>query len=140
MPRTEAEMISKAPVKVKLGETEYSIPVLTILPSREWRIKLNQELGEVVDSFQSVGSIDSEAFGRGLASALLHFPEKMAKLIFEYAGDSLPKDEILAAATEEQIGTAFSRIMEVAFPLVPLQMAIRAARITALPATAKSSN
>ena len=139
MPRTEAEMICKAPIVVKLGEKEYKIPVLTILPSREWRVKLNTEMAEIVASFQPT-ELDANVFGKGLASALIGFPEKMADLVFAYAGEILPKDEILASATEEQIGTAFSRIMEVAYPLVPLAQAMKAARPVAPPATAKFSN
>lgn len=139
MPRTEAEMISKAPIKVKLGDKEYKIPVLTILPSREWRIKLNDELAGIVEAFKPVENADSTAFGRGLASALIGFPEKMADLVFAYAGALLPKEEILKEATEEQIGTAFSAIMEVAYPLVPLAQAMKAARPNP-PATAKFLN
>lgn len=138
MPRTEADMVSKAPIKIKLGEKEYKIPVLTILPSREWRIKLNDEMAGVVEAFKP-DSVDANVFGRGLASALIGFPEKMADLVFAYAGAVLPKDEVLAAATEEQIGTAFSAIMEVAYPLVPLAQAMKAARANP-PATAKFLN
>lgn len=138
MARTEADMISKAPVKVKLGDKEYAIPILTILPSREWRIKLNAEMAGIVESF-TPDSSDSNVFGRGLASALIGFPEKMAELVFAYAGAILPKDEIIAVATEEQIGTAFSAIMEVAYPLVPLAQAMKAARANP-PATVKYTN
>lgn len=140
MPRTEAEMISKAPVKVKLGAKDYDIPVLTILPSREWRIKLNEAMASILASFDFTEHADAENLGHGLTSALIRFPEKMADLIFAYAGDVLPKDEILATASEEQIGTAFSRIMEVAFPLVPLKMAMKAAQQVRPPATAKYTN
>lgn len=138
MARNEADMISKAPIKVKLGEKEYSIPILTILPSREWRIKLNDEMAGIVDAFKPE-SVDGNVFGRGLASALIGFPEKMADLVFAYAGPILPKDEVLASATEEQVGTAFSAIMEVAYPLVPLAQAMKAARANP-PATAKFLN
>lgn len=140
MARNEAEMISKAPIKIKLGDKDYQIPVLTILPSREWRLKLNEALKPILETFQFDGHPDSESMGHSLTVSLIQFPEKMADLIFDYAGDALSKDEVLAIATEEQIGTAFSRIMEVAYPLVPLKMALKAAQITSPPATAKYTN
>lgn len=139
MPRTEEDMIKKAPIKVMLGAKEYKIPILTILPSREWRIKLNDEMAGIMEAMQPIETADAKTFSRGLTSALIGFPEKMAELVFAYAGEVLPKDEILAAATEEQIGTAFSAIMEVAYPLVPLAQAMKAARVNP-PATAKYTN
>lgn len=140
MARTEDQMIAKSPIVVKLGEKEYTIPVLTILPSREWRVKLNESMASIVDTFQVSETANADMFSKGLTSALIQFPEKMADLVFAYAGVVLPKDEVLAAATEEQMGTAFSRIMEVAYPLVPLAMAMKAARPVAPPASAKYSN
>ena len=117
--RTESEILAKAPIKVKLGEKDYKIPVLTVLPARDWRTKLDASMAGLADSFKVVESASANAVASGLTFALIQFPEKVADLVFDYSGESLPKDEILAAATEEQLATAFSAIMQVAYPFLP---------------------
>jgi len=172
MARSESDQTCMAPIVVKLGSKEYTIPCLTIIAQRAWRVKLNAEMAEIVASFQPT-ELDANVFGKGLASALIGFPEKMADLMFAYreygsaweellkeglSGSELiarfstliseplpeafgfPRAVILTGATEEQVGTAFSRIMEVAYPLVPLAQAMKAARPVTPPATAKFSN
>lgn len=113
--RTEDQIISKAPIKVKLGEKDYHIKPLPILKQREWRIKLNEEMAGIICNFNPVATNDAMAYG--LTGALVAFPEKIADLVFAYAPD-LPKDEILETATEEQIASTFSAIMALAFPFL----------------------
>lgn len=115
--RTEDEILSMAPITAKFGAREYSIKPLTILKQREWRKQLSAELGVIVSNFSM--DADKRTVVRGLTESLTDFPEKVAELIFSYAPD-LPKEEILATATEEQLNTAFSAIMQVAFPFLAL--------------------
>lgn len=140
--RSESDILAKAPIKVKLGEKDYRIPVLTVLPAREWRIKLNTELAGLTGSFKVVEAADANAVASGLTFALIQFPEKVAELVFLYAGESLPKDEILAASTEEQLAAAFSAIMQVAYPFLPqLSLATQVMISTATrPQSAKFTN
>jgi hypothetical protein len=127
--RTEDDILSRAPLTTKLGDTDYSIPLLAVMAQREWRKKLFAELVPLLDSFKS--KADGKSIETGLTAALLAFPDKLCDLVFAYAPD-LPKDEILAKATEEQIASAFSAIMGVAFPFIPqLGMVTNLLRATA---------
>jgi hypothetical protein len=142
MQRSESDMLAKMPIKVTLGTQSYEIPILTILPSRQWRIKLNEAMGQIVHGFTAMASEStSEGVAQGLTSALLRFPEKVAELLFAYAGESLPQEEILTNATEEQMATAFSAVMQVAYPFLPqLTTVMKTMRTVPSSATAKSMN
>jgi hypothetical protein len=115
-PRTEDEILSRAPIKTKFGTEEYEIPLLAVTPQREWRKKLFAELQPIL------AALDPTATGQnlvaGLIASLTQFPDKLADLVFAYAPD-LPKDKILAEATEEQLILAFDRIKVIAFPFTP---------------------
>jgi hypothetical protein len=115
-PRSEDDILARTPLSVKLGDKEYAIPILAVTPTRAWRKNLFAELAPILDSF-SVRA-DGKSMANGLTAALLSFPEKLTDLVFAYAPD-LPKEEILATATEEQIASAFSAIQAVAFPFLP---------------------
>lgn len=130
-PRTENEILSRAPIKTKLGESEYDIQPLAVMPQREWRKKLFADLVPILESFNF--NVDGKTMASGLTAALLQFPEKLTDLVFDYAPD-LPKEKILAEATEEQITVAFSSIMSVAFPfLTQLGMVTQLVRSAASP-------
>jgi hypothetical protein len=120
-PRTEDDILSQAPIKIKLGQKDYEVKVLTILKARKWRAQLVETLGIVFDSFKqpAVGA----ALPSAMTSALMEFPEKLTDLIFAYAPE-LPRETILEEATESQIVNAFTAIMQEAFPFLgPLGMA-----------------
>jgi hypothetical protein len=117
MPRTEDQICRKAPIEITLGENKYSIKPLNILRQQEWRKKLDQELAEIVSTFNKQD--DGNQTIQGLTAALIRFPEKIVALVFAYAPD-LPQEEVLASeATEEQMAHAFGKIMEVAYPYLP---------------------
>jgi hypothetical protein len=113
MPRTEEEKLTQSPLKVKFGEIQYTIKLLPVLKSRDWRAKVEQELGPMVAGIQPM-AVAGRFVIAGLSTAIARFPEKMCDLLFAYAED-LPKDKILAEATEEQIDLAFSQLWEIAF-------------------------
>ena len=138
--RSESDILAKAPIKVKLGDKEYKIPLLTVLPAREWRIRLNTELAGLTGSFTDVEAADATAVAKGMTFALIQFPEKLAELVFAYSGDTLPKDEILAAATEEQLASAFSAVMQVAYPFLPQLATVTQVMRANSPALARSTN
>lgn len=115
-PRSESDILARAPIKVKFGEVVYDIQPLTILKARAWRTLLNESLGGIVQNFKGpVGS--TQDISSGLTLALLDVPEKLVDLVFSYAPD-LPKEKILAVALEEEMVIAFSAIMQVAFPFL----------------------
>lgn len=124
--RTEDQKVLKAPIEVTFGDKKYKIKLLAIEAAREWRVKLNEVLGPIADGWQNTNGLVS----RGLADALLAFPDKLAEMIFAYAPD-LPRDEVLAAATDEQMSEAFQDVLTVAYPyLTSLVTVIRFIRPT----------
>lgn len=113
MSRTESQKLTKAPIKVTLGDKEYEIPILRVRKQWEWRDKLVQD---TVGMFGGVGAmvdIEGKGFNNALVTALTKFPRKLAEMLFEYAPD-LPKDQILDDASEEQVLLAFTEVMKVA--------------------------
>lgn len=140
MPRTEEEKLTQSPLRVTFGEIEYTIKLLPVLKSRDWRAKVEQELGPMVANIQPM-AVGNRLVIAGLSAAISLFPEKMCDLLFAYAID-LPKDKILNEATEEQIDVAFSRLWEIAFAnfLPQLSMAKEMLNPRATSASANSSN
>jgi hypothetical protein len=132
-PRTEDEILSRTPLKIKLGATDYDIPLLAVKAQREWRKKLLAALEPVLASFNF--QADGKNMATGLGATLLNFPETLCDLVFAYAPD-LDKEKVLAEATEEQIGCAFSAILAVAFPYLPqLSMVTQLMKTTAAATT-----
>ena len=113
MARTEEEKSIMAPLKLQFGATEYSIKPLPVLKSREWRSKVDKDLGPMVAKIQPV-EIGGRFVIAGLSTAIATFPEKVCDLVFAYAPD-LDKEKILNEATEEQIAIAFAQLWEIAF-------------------------
>jgi hypothetical protein len=113
--RTEEQILSKAPIEVTLGDRPYPIHPANITRSREWRLKLQKDLADIVGQFNQ--KAEGQALVQGLTGALIEFPEKLADLVFAYE-PSLPKETILAEATEEQICAAFSVCLTLAFPFL----------------------
>ena len=148
--RTESDILAKAPIKVKLGDKDYKIPVLTVLPAREWRLRLDASLGEIVRNFQPAPDGDTNAFATGLTGALIQFPQKICELLFAYANGwdgkermdkpILPEEEVLASSTEEQLAAAFSAVMAVAYPFLPQLAMARQAVLGSLAQSARSMN
>jgi hypothetical protein len=118
-PRTEDEILSRTPLKVKLGDKDYDVPLLAVMAQREWRKNLFATLAPILTTFES--NLAAGSMAQGLTAALLQFPEKIAELFFAYA-KALSADEreqILADATEEQLILAFEAVKAVAFPFSP---------------------
>ncbi|HJZ76947.1 MAG TPA: hypothetical protein VKE51_34690 [Vicinamibacterales bacterium] len=136
-------MLAMTPIRVRLGQADYSIPVLNNRKSKEWRDKLYAALAPIVANFD-FGTINlndnheqvSQAMSTKLSQELIAFPTKLADLLFEYAGDVLPKEEILDNASDEQIALAFSQVAEVGYPFFfHLWATKRALAIQAIPTT-----
>lgn len=136
MPRTEEDKLTQSPLKAKFGKTEYIIKLLPVLKSRDWRAKVEQQLGPMVANIQPMTVAGRFVIG-GLSTAIATFPEKMCDLLFAYAPD-LPK-EILEVATEEQITLAFSQLWEIAFANFLPQLSM-AKEMLNPPATSPSAN
>lgn len=116
--RTEADILACAPIKVRLGKTDHDVPVLTILKARKWREQFVEELKTISGALGAETQGADDAFFGGLAAGWLQFPEKIADLVFAYAGESLKREEIEETATEEELVAAFAQITKVAFPFL----------------------
>jgi hypothetical protein len=113
--RTDEEVIARTPIEVMLGETKYKIKILSIGKAREWRALFVSTIGEVSKSL----NIDAtpENLGTGLTAAMIKFPDKLLDLVCAYAPD-LPRNTIEAEATDEQITSAYGRIIGIACPMM----------------------
>lgn len=140
--RTDQQKVSMTPVTVSFGDKEYPIKPLVISKSEPWREKLFAHLAQF-NSFrfpektEDLEKAVNDAIKQALNSYLIQFPSKMLELIFAYAPD-LPKNEIMDAATDEQIVLAFANMMEMAFPFFEaLRMVTQVAKASqpAMPAT-----
>lgn len=129
--RTEQEICGHLPIEMTLGDKVYKVDPLPILKQREWRVQLNEVMSKVLLGFG--GTLQDNAVKDAFGAALLNFPEAVADLLFAYAPEQLPKDEILGGlATEEQINMAFSKLMVVAYPfLAQLGTVTKALQMTA---------
>lgn len=130
MQRTDEQKLTKEPIKLKFGSTDYPIQIRNMNQSREWRTKLIETMSGILAQlpFGATPRPTPTAIGTvgGLTAALLVFPDKIAELIFAYAPD-LPVETIQNEATDEQLEVAYGAIMAVAFPyLAQLTATIRA--------------
>src|SRR6266705_4803095 len=122
--RSESDMLEMRPIKVRLGKQTYDIPTLNNRQASTWRDKLYEALGGLVSTFD-FGGIDlnanretvSEWMSTKLQQQMIAFPEKLAQLLFDFTPSlAEKKEEILEAATDEQIGLAFAQVSEVGYP------------------------
>ena len=112
--RSEGDKITQSPILVKFGGKEYEIYPLVIRESKLWR----KEFAEVLRGLPLfVNAVDTtENFERVINGMFLDVPDKVMDLIFSYA-KNLPRKEIEAVATDQEMADAFSAIIEMAFPL-----------------------
>src|SRR5579862_5900958 len=94
--RSESDILTGAPITVRLGGKEYEIPVLNNRKAAKWREKLFDALGPLVANVDFTGidlnsnhSKVNEEMARKLSQEMLMFPEKLLELLLDYAGDSL---------------------------------------------------
>lgn len=121
--RTEEDIITKAPIVVTLGATQYGLKPLPVLKAREWRKKLTDTMLTVVGSMSLEQSTTN--MGPAMTAALVAFPDKVADLVLAWSPE-LDAEKVLSEATEEQVATAFCAVMIMAYPfLAPLALTMR---------------
>ncbi len=114
MPRT---------VKVTLAGREYTIEELRSRANGEWRTKLQEPFGQLVDKLQSAGDTELSRPGdianlvRSVAGTLVQSPDTLKGLLFDYS-PTLAKDRerIEAEAYDSEILDAFTEILKLAYP------------------------
>ena len=113
--RTEEQKVTRAPVIVFLGGKEYEVAPLVIRDARCWRQKVVTVLTSLPDYLEATTDAPKD-FDAALKALLVTMQDTVLDLFFEYARD-LPREEIEGTATEGEVADAFSRIVEIAFPL-----------------------
>ena len=114
--RTEDQKVSQDPITVTLGGKEYSVKLLVIKDSREWRKKAVELLASL-PQYANVTTDDPTAFSVAMNALIVAMPDAITDLFFQYAKD-LDRDEIEGVANDQEIATAFEQVVTVAFPLV----------------------
>jgi hypothetical protein len=126
--RTESDILSRAPITVKLGEANFDIRPLAALKAREWRMELVKVFAPLVASFDADANMANVS--TMMLQGLIHAPEQIADMVFMYAPNiAEQKQQVLETATEEQLAQAFSAIMGLAYPfLAQVGMIVNALR------------
>ena len=124
--RSESDILTGAPIIVKLGGKDYEIPVLNNRKAAKWREKLFEALGPLVANVDFTGidlnsnhSKVNEEMARKLSQEMLMFPEKLLELLIDYAGKALDEAQLMSdetKVTDEQIALAFAKVSEVGYP------------------------
>ena len=116
--RSESDILRKV-ITLKFGGKEYEVPVLRMVASAKWRkewfekSELASPKSSIVEDVTDKESV-RKALGNALLGSLIEFPEKIPDLVFSYA-PSLPREEIMEVAYDEEFATAVTAIWEVAF-------------------------
>jgi hypothetical protein len=128
--RTEEEMLSRAPLKLQFGGTVCDVPIASRRDAALWR----EQLTTAAKKIGSAGvSVD------GLGNAIAAFPKVQSQLIIAYA-PSVISEKTLDAATDEEIGLAFSAIVSVSFPFLRQLSLIKAISLASQLPPGKSTN
>jgi hypothetical protein len=101
--------------EVVFGGQPYAVAQLPVLKARAWREQLIGSARVLSESLFRPTNGHDDHFFAGLGTAYLGFPDKLLEMIFAY-GQDLPKAEITAAATDDELIAAFAAIVRVAFP------------------------
>jgi len=113
--RTEEDKIAQAPLTITLGGVNYDVKPLVIRDSRVWRKKVSALLGNI-PKYANADTDNPEEFKVAMENMMSIAPDAIIDLVFDYCVD-LNREEIEAVATDAEIGVAFTKILEVAFPL-----------------------
>ena len=113
--RTEEDKVCQSPLVVTLGGKEYEIKPLVIKDSRAWRKQYVKAIGGLPGLVNTTTDTPAE-FEKALTAILVGMPDSVIELFFAYAKD-LPRAEIEAVATDQEIADGFKVIVGLAFPL-----------------------
>lgn len=113
--RSEGDKLTQSAIMVTFGGIEYEIFPLVIKESRAWRKKFAKLLSGLPLFVNATDT--TEHFEQVINGMFVQTPDSVMDLIFAYAKD-LPREQIEAVATDEEMAKAFEAIIEVAFPLV----------------------
>ena len=113
--RSEEQVLTQAPIVVCLGGVKHNIELLKFRESREWKKKLVKAWASLPKALATTIE-DTAAFEAALSSFLVDMPDVVVDLFFEYA-HGLNREEIEKVATEQELATAWDKVVAVSFPL-----------------------
>lgn len=116
MERTDTQKLNREPIKVVLGNKEYTISPKPIFVSRKWK----QKALPVVEKFEGLFKIDLSNNAETIPAIkefIFIVTDELIDLVFDWETD-LPKDLIMNSATEEELLEAAIVVIGLAFPLV----------------------
>ena len=140
---SDSEVLIKK-LSLQFGGKQYEVPMLRMIPAAEWRkhfFEKTQGAAAAISFSLDEKSPDvQKELSRAFFTSLFSFSEALPDLVFAYA-PSLPKDEILAEAYDEDFVNAFKAIWGVAFQpfLTSLGMVIEMQKSKASRASASPS-
>ena len=114
-PRSEAQKVTQAPIKVILGGEEFGIELLHIRDAQEWRIKVSAALSQL-PGYANAKMEDPEVFKETMNGMLVVMPNAVINLFFSYAKD-LDREWVETHANEVELEEAFGKVVDVGFPL-----------------------
>jgi len=115
--RSEEEKVLRAPLLLRLGGTIYEVPVLPCGKSRAWRKQLVEAFSGLELAGLQVNGVSEflAALPRLVQQVMMGLPEAVGDLVFAYC-PALPREEIEAEATDEEMAQAFLDILGAALP------------------------
>lgn len=116
--RTETQKLNREPVIVVIAGNEYKIHPQSYKHSRAWKEKAKPTVDHFGSLFKTNFNDTASAFD-ALRIFLFDTFDAMIDLCFEY-DTSLPKEEIIELATEDELFALILKTLEVAFPLVKM--------------------
>ena len=115
MARTEEQKVSRAPIVVIFGGTEYKVNILPMSGSRAWREEFAKATYDLPK--HALASADKpNEFKDAIQALLVSNPDAVIDLFFLYAKD-LDRKEIMDIGTDEEMNEAFNQVAKTAFPL-----------------------
>jgi hypothetical protein len=116
--RSESDIVKKT-LTLAFGEKEYEIPVLRMLQAAKWRKEYFQKVQQIRDGMkvedEGVTPAQlSKAISNTLVGSMLAHVEQIPEIVFSYA-PTLPREEIMESAYDEQFALAFKQIWQVTF-------------------------
>lgn len=134
--RTEDDILDQAAIGLVLGKHEYPVKPLTIRKGKEWRGKVAELLNTLSAGPLGQQAATPQGFMSGLMVAFFSFPDRVLDLLYDYSPElRAHRAAIEDSATDEEVVVAFSRVMAVAYPFMPLLGTMTAAAAMSQTAT-----
>ena len=114
--RSEVQILTMAPLKVKLGGVETDVAVLKSGGAAKWRESYTKAMGGVPATMNvTAANVENpDLFNDALDTVLVKMPQDIIRLFFEYAKD-LDKDYYIENAYDEEFAEGLKIVARQAF-------------------------